>query len=96
MGTTVLTFVITGAIAALIMFVLMKLYPPVLSAWTDMEAEAVGEHATMADMVVNFFTVEDFVGLLSRKAMLPLIVFSILFGFATSLAGGPETPVANF
>ncbi len=96
MGTTVLTFVITGAIAALIMFVLMKLYPPVLSAWTDMEAEAVGEHATMADMVVNFFTAEDFVGLLSRKAMLPLIVFSILFGFATSLAGGPETPVAKF
>ena len=61
-----------------------------------MEAEAVGEHATMADMVVNFFTAEDFVGLLSRKAMLPLIVFSILFGFATSLAGGPETPVAKF
>ena len=28
MGTTVATFVITGAIAAVIMFVLMKLFPP--------------------------------------------------------------------
>ena len=34
-------------------------------------------------MIVNFFTTDDFVGLLSRSAMLPLIVFSILFGFAT-------------
>ncbi len=31
-------------------------------------------------------------GLLSRKAMLPLIVFSLLFGFAVNLNGGKETP----
>lgn len=96
MGTTVATFVITGAIAAVIMFVLMKLFPPVLEAWNNVPAEEMGEHATLADMIVNFFTAEDFVGLLSRKAMLPLIVFSVLFGFATNLAGGPETPVAKF
>ncbi len=96
MGTTVATFVITGAIAAVIMFVLMKLFPPVLEAWNNVPAEEMGEHATLADMIVNFFTAEDFVGLLSRRAMLPLIVFSVLFGFATNLAGGPETPVAKF
>lgn len=96
MGTTVLTFVITGAIAAVIMFVLMKIFPPVLSPWNNVPAEEMGEHASMADMIVNFFTAEDFVGLLSRKAMLPLIVFSVLFGFATNMAGGPESPVAKF
>lgn len=55
-----------------------------------------GDHATMAQMIVNFFTAEDFVGLLSRRAMLPLIVFSLLFGFGVNLNGGRETPVGRF
>ncbi len=96
MTTTVVTFLVTGAFAAIIMFVLMKVFPPVLVPWNNMDAEAVGEHATMADMLVNFFTASDFVGLLSRKAMLPLIVFSVLFGFSTSLAGGPESEVGKW
>ena len=77
MGVTVGTFVITGAIAAVLMFVLMKLFPPVLTPWADMVAEEIGEHASFTEMIVNFFTSSDFVGLLSRRAMLPLIVFSI-------------------
>ena len=96
MGTTVLTFVITGAIAAVLMFVIMKAVPPVLSAWAEVPAEEMGEYATISDMIVNFFTVGDFSGLLSRRAMLPLIVFSVLFGFSTNLAGGPETLVAKW
>ena len=64
MGTTVLTFVVTGAVAAVIMFIVMKLVPPVLEPWTDMATEAIGEHASLADMIVNFFTTDDFVGLL--------------------------------
>ena len=96
MGTTVLTFVVTGAVAAVIMFIVMKLVPPVLEPWTDMATEAIGEHASLADMIVNFFTTDDFVGLLSRSAMLPLIVFSILFGFATNLVGGPDHVIGKF
>ena len=96
MGTTVATFVITGAIAAVIMFVLMKIFPPVLVPWTDIPSEEMGEYASISDMIVNFFTASDFVGLLTRRAMLPLIVFSVLFGFATNMAGGPETLVAKW
>ena len=88
MGVTIGTFVVTGAIAAVIMYALMRLFPPVLVPWTEIPAEEVGEHATMAQLIVNFFTAEDFVGLLSRRAMLPLIVFSLLFGFAVNLNGG--------
>src|SRR5574344_945346 len=36
MGVTVATFVITGAIAAVIMFVLVKIFPPVLAAWSEL------------------------------------------------------------
>ena len=96
MGVTVATFVITGAIAAVIMFLLIQVFPPVLTPWTELQAEEMGEYATISDMIVNFFTASDFVGLLSRRAMLPLIVFSILFGFAINLNGGSETLVAKF
>ncbi len=96
MGTTVAVFVITGAIAAVIMFVLMKLVPPVLTPWADLPREALGEYASLSDMIVNFFTASDFVGLLSRRAMLPLIVFSILFGFATNLAGGADSVIGKW
>jgi len=96
MGVTVLTFVVTGAIAAVIMFVLMKLVPPVLEPWSVIPTEEIGDYASISDLIVNFFTASDFVGLLSRKAMLPLIVFSLLFGFSVNLNGGSETPVGKF
>ena len=96
LGTTVGVFVVTGAIAAVIMFVLMKIFPPVLQAWNDIPAEEMGEVATVSDMIVNFFTASDFVGLLTRRAMLPLIIFSLLFGFATNLAENGEGPITTF
>jgi len=96
MGTTVATFVVTGAIAAAIMFILVKVFPPVLTPWSEIPAEAMGDYASLSDMIVNFFTVSDFSGLLSRRAMLPLIVFSLLFGFAVNLNGGAETPVGKW
>ena len=96
MGTTVATFVITGAIAAVIMFLLVKAFPPVLIPWENIPSEEMGEYATLADMIVNFFTKPDFTELLSRRAMLPLIVFSVLFGFAVNLNGGSESLVGKF
>ena len=96
MGTTVATFVVTGAIAAVIMFLILKVFPPVTEPWGAIQSETVGEYASVSQMIVNFFTVSDFAGLLSRKAMLPLIVFSVLFGFAANLAGGPDGSVARW
>ena len=95
MGVTITTFVVTGAIAAAIMFVIVKIFPPVLQPWTDIPQEEMGEYATMSELIVNFFTAPDFVGLLTRKAMLPLIVFSLLFGFAVNLNGGKDSPVGK-
>lgn len=96
MWTTIITFIITGAIAAVIYFFLVLIFPPVTSAWTNAATEELGNHASMTQMIVNFFTVEDFVGLLTRRAMLPLIVFSVLFGFAVNLSGEEGEPVKKF
>ncbi len=93
---TIATFVITGAIAAVIMFLIVKVFPPVLTPWQNLQNESMGEYATIGELIVNFFTASDFVGLLTRRAMLPLIVFSILFGFATNLTEGGDGIVTNF
>ncbi|MBR0250146.1 MAG: cation:dicarboxylase symporter family transporter, partial [Synergistaceae bacterium] len=79
-----------------IYFCLILIFPPVLSAWTNAAKESIGDHASMTQMVVNFFTVEDFVALLSRRAMLPLIVFSVLFGLAVNRSGEAGLPVRKF
>ena len=96
MGVTIGTFVITGAIAAIIMYFVLQVFPPVLTPWTDIPSEEMGEYATLSQLIVNFFTAEDFVGLLSRKAMRPLIVFSILFGFAVNLNGGKDAIIGKW
>ena len=96
MGVTIGTFVITGAIAAFIMYIIMQVFPPVLQPWTEIPSEEMGEYASISQLIVNFFTAEDFVGLLSRRAMLPLIVFSVLFGFAVNLNGGKESIIGKW
>ena len=68
---------------------------PVLEPWADAAAGAVDEQASVAQLLVNFFTVEDFAALLSRRAMLPLIVFSILIGFGVNLSGGADCLTAK-
>ena len=96
MSTTIITFVVTGAVAAIIMIILMKIFPPVLKPWTDAAAGEIDEQKTVAQLIVSFFTAEDFVGLLTRRAMLPLIIFSIIFGFGVNLNGGAESMVGKF
>ena len=66
MGTTLLVFIVTGLIAAVIMLFAMRLYPPVLEPWADAAAGAVDEQASVAQLLVNVFTVEDFAALLEH------------------------------
>lgn len=94
MGVTVLTFCVTAGIAALIMYVIVRTIPIVGGAYEIVEGE-IGETLGVADMVINFFTKPDFMELWSRKAILPLIVFAVLFGFGVQLSGGPETKTAQ-
>ena len=96
MGATIGTFVVTGAIAAIIMYFIMQVFPPVLQPWTEIQSEDIGDYATLSQMIINFFTAEDFVGLLTRRAMLPLIVFSILFGFAVNMNGGKDSVIGKW
>ena len=95
MGVTLAVFVVTGLIAAVLMILVMRVFPPVSAPWTDAAAGTVDDPASVAALLVNFFTVGDFAALLSRRAMLPLIVFSLLFGFGVNLSGGAQTLTAR-
>ncbi len=94
MGVTVVTFCITAGIAAVIMYIICRIFPLVQGQY-EMTEGAVGETLGLADMVINFFTKPDFVELLSRRAILPLIVFAILCGFGIQMSGGKETMTAK-
>ena len=95
MGATLGTFCVTAAIAALIMYVVCRLIPLVPESYQAISGD-VDEPMTLGQMVVGFFTKPDFNELLSRRAILPLIVFAVLFGFGTQMAGGKETVIAKF
>ena len=95
MGTTVATFLITAAIAGILMYIVCRIFPLVSGHYTVVEGE-IGDTLGVQDMIVNFFTKPDFTELLSRRAILPLIVAAILFGFGVQLSGGPATKTAQF
>ena len=94
MGVTMVTFCVTAGIAALIMYVVCRIFPLVQGQYEVVEGE-VGAGLGLADMIINFFTKPDFPELWSRKAILPLIVFAVLFGFGIQMNGGKQTMTAK-
>ena len=95
LGTTIATFFVTGFIAALLFYFVMLIIPPVTHTYNLTEGE-VGDTISIPQMIINFFTVEDFSALFSRKAMLPLIVASVFTGFGIQGCGGSESIVGKF
>ena len=94
MGVTLGTFFVTAAIASIIMYAVMRMFPVVTGTYDVPQADP-SEVMGVGDMVVSFFTKPDFVELLSRRAVLPLIVFAVIIGFGVQMQGGPETMTAK-
>lgn len=94
MGVTLATFFVTAGIAAVIMYAIARIFPLVQGQYQMTEGE-IGSTLGVGDMLINFFTKPDFVELLSRKAILPLIVFAVLCGFGIQMAGGKKTMTAK-
>ena len=95
LGNMFLVFVITGIIAGIVIITAVTICPPAQGVDIAMEAAGDMEAVKLSDAIVNAITVNDFSAILSRKNMLPLIVFSILFGFCVSACGGEESYVGK-
>jgi len=89
-------FIGTGLIAAVLIIIVVKVLPPAQGVNLALEASADLETVKLADQIVGALTVNDFSKLLSRSNMMPLIVFSIIFGFCVSSIGGEDNIIAKF
>lgn len=94
-GYMLLVFVITGLIASFIMIAAVNIFPPAEGVNISMEAPENVEPLNTAEQIVKAITVTDFPELISRRNMLPLIIFSIFFGVCISLLGEKAKPVSN-
>lgn len=94
-GSMLLVFVVTGIIASVLMIIVVNVYPPAKGVNIAMEvAEEIAPLKT-GEQIVKAVTVSDFPELISRKNMLPLIIFSIFFGICVSLLGEKAKPITD-
>ena len=94
MGVTLATFLATAAVASVLFYIIIRLFPIVTGTYDVPEADP-NQVMGVGDMIVSFFTKPDFVELLSRRAVLPLIVFAVIIGFGVQMQGGPSTMTAK-
>lgn len=90
-----MVFFSTGLVASLIIIVIVLLYPPAQGINLNLPpAEAIKPFQT-GEQIVAALTVTDFPHLISRSNMLPLIIFSIVFGLCVNLVGEKGKVIAN-
>lgn len=95
LGSLMAIFIGTGIVAAILIFVVVNIFPPAVGAKIVLNSGNMGTPSSAANLIVNSLTVNDFNGLFSRKNMLPIIIASIGFGFSVSVCGGEESPVGK-
>lgn len=87
MGYSLIVFTITCIIASVVMLVSVKLVNPLGSNSVLIDTTETVKSLSIGEQIVNALTVNDFSELLSRNNMLPLVIFSILFGVGVSALG---------
>lgn len=90
-----LIFVGTGVVAFFYVFVVVKIFPPAAGVALEMPAAEALKPFQTGDQIVKAITVTDFPELISRKNMLPLIIFSIVFGICVNMIGEKGRAIAR-
>lgn len=83
----VIVFVVTGAVASAVMLFTVTFFPPAAGFSAALEAPGEIQAFSTPDAIVQAVTTNDFVNILSRRAMLPLILFTIFFGVCLNSLG---------
>lgn len=103
MGNIVIVFLSTAFIAALIGILGAIILNPTKGLDSSMFTSIIGsgeiveaEKVSFLDQIVKTVTVNDFNMLFSKSNMLQLIVFAVLFGLATAMAGEKAKVIAKF
>ena len=93
--TTLIVFLTTSLISSIFMMCSLSLTRPKVDNPIPTENLEV-ESVDVKEKIVETFTVSDFPDLLSRKHLLPLIIFSCLFGFGVATAKEKGETVKKF
>jgi Na+/H+-dicarboxylate symporter len=96
MGWMMFFFVLTGVIAAFIMIGVVVLFPPFTGTPWALPGGGAPQSLSAGDALVRTFTTPDFMDILSKKNMLPLIIFAVLVGVSTSAAKEKGASFARF
>ncbi len=91
---TFIVFIITSAIAAIFMLICVKVVNPFGNVMINLVASN-NESVDIANQIVSTLTVPDFYQLLSKNSMLPLIIFSIIVGFAIIMLKEEKNKISN-
>lgn len=94
LGYMLLTFVVTGAIASIIIIIAVKIFPPAAGVNISIPTPEAVKPVSLGEQFVKAVTVSDFPQLLSKSNMLPLIIFSVLFGTCVSLVDDEKKSIA--
>lgn len=89
-----IVFIITSTLAALFMLSTVKIIDPVGNVTIDL-VEGTKESIDIGSKIVDMITVPDFYQLLSKSSMLPLIIFSIIFGFAVGMVKDEKQQISK-
>ncbi|MDP0492772.1 MAG: dicarboxylate/amino acid:cation symporter [Fusobacterium sp. JB021] len=90
-----LIFVGTGAIAAVLVLIVVHVFPPAKGVVLNMPQATTLKPFSTGSQIVSALTVTDFPQLISRKNMLPLIIFAIIFGMCVNAIGEKGKIVAK-
>ena len=103
MKSALLVFVITSIVCVVIGLFGTYIYKPLdgvdisnIQSEIDLEEETELTKTNTLEQFVNSLTVSDFNLLLSKNSILPLIVFSILFGLSAALTSEKSQAMINF
>ncbi|WP_163469338.1 dicarboxylate/amino acid:cation symporter [Fusobacterium sp. IOR10] len=77
----------TGAIAAVLVLIVVNIFPPAKGVVLNMPQAVALKPFSTGGQIVSALTVTDFPELISRKNMLPLIIFAIIFGMCVNGIG---------
>lgn len=95
---TLIIFIVTAIIASIFIIIVVSIVPPAEGVDIDFGVYEEPESLNFLDQVVEAVSVEDFADILSRQAMLPLIIFSIAIGYSISFVSKDveNNPVIKF
>ena len=95
LGSTLLTFIVTGLLASVLVLVWVHFFSPASQGAIELSTTEIDKTQSVSDLIVSTLTVSDFYQLLDKSHMLALIIFAILFGLCVSMSGSEKSPVGK-